>query len=108
MCRFVGGAGAQRQLHSFPTRRSSDLSITVLFEAEALRQSRVASTSPFFTTAPDRKSTRLNSSHVSRSYAVLCLQKKTAPCRRSSPAARSRRPPPRCPQEHPLRYASRP
>src|SRR6266704_2544152 len=27
-------------------------------------------------TTPDRKSTRLNSSHVSRSYAVFCLKKK--------------------------------
>src|SRR5438067_10778795 len=27
---------------------------------------------------PDRKSTRLNSSHVSISYAVFCLKKKTA------------------------------
>src|SRR5437868_10768676 len=27
----------------------------------------------------DRKSTRLNSSHVSTSYAVFCLKKKTAP-----------------------------
>src|SRR5699024_12312380 len=27
-------------------------------------------------TAPDRKSTRLNSSHVSISYAVFCLKKK--------------------------------
>src|SRR5699024_12372934 len=33
----------------------------------------------------DRKSTRLNSSHVSSSYAVFCLQKKTAiwTCRRA-------------------------
>src|SRR5437868_9131051 len=31
----------------------------------------------------DRKSTRLNSSHVSISYAVFCLKKKTL-CRRSS------------------------
>src|SRR5207249_5095594 len=35
---------------------------------------------PFFTTKPpgegDRKSTRLNSSHVSISYAVFCLKKK--------------------------------
>src|SRR5438067_5193471 len=41
--------------------------------------------------AGDRKSTRLNSSHVSISYAVFCLQKKTAPSRcarraNSSPA----------------------
>src|SRR5699024_11665890 len=28
---------------------------------------------------PDRKSTRLNSSHVSISYAVFCLKKKTPP-----------------------------
>src|SRR5699024_12344409 len=28
--------------------------------------------------SPDRKSTRLNSSHVSISYAVLCLKKKTS------------------------------
>src|SRR5438067_10443767 len=27
----------------------------------------------------DRKSTRLNSSHVSNSYAVFCLKKKTSP-----------------------------
>src|SRR5437868_9926365 len=32
----------------------------------------------------DRKSTRLNSSHVSSSYAVFCLKKKRAP---SSPAS---------------------
>src|SRR5699024_12617084 len=31
----------------------------------------------YLRTAPDRKSTRLNSSHVSISYAVFCLKKKT-------------------------------
>src|SRR5690606_40846438 len=30
-----------------------------------------------FCAAPDRKSTRLNSSHVKISYAVFCLKKKT-------------------------------
>src|SRR5690348_17782504 len=30
----------------------------------------------FFTVSPDRKSTRLNSSHPSISYAVFCLKKK--------------------------------
>src|SRR5699024_12501208 len=30
----------------------------------------------FVTAAEDRKSTRLNSSHVSKSYAVFCLKKK--------------------------------
>src|SRR3712207_8453741 len=29
---------------------------------------------------PDRKSTRLNSSHANISYAVFCLKKKTVPC----------------------------
>src|SRR5204862_1234255 len=29
--------------------------------------------------SPDRKSTRLNSSHVESSYAVFCLKKKTRP-----------------------------
>src|SRR5437764_3277547 len=32
---------------------------------------------PLITTAPDRKSTRLNSSHRCSSYAVFCLKKKT-------------------------------
>src|SRR5437870_8219295 len=31
-------------------------------------------------TARDRKSTRLNSSHVAISYAVFCLKKKTTKC----------------------------
>src|SRR5690606_42040557 len=31
-------------------------------------------------THPDRKSTRLNSSHVKISYAVFCLKKKTLAC----------------------------
>src|SRR3989442_11822789 len=35
----------------------------------------------------DRKSTRLNSSHVRISYAVFCLKKKTITRRRSSPIA---------------------
>src|SRR5699024_12259453 len=89
-----------RDLHSFPTRRSSDLEIV-----PALRPSRVsgAGTGPcaFLSgaaaqrprlraeprdreeglvadrRAADRKSTRLNSSHVSISYAVFCLKKKT-------------------------------
>src|SRR5471032_3451033 len=34
------------------------------------------STAPRPTTSPDRKSTRLNSSHITNSYAVFCLKKK--------------------------------
>src|SRR5699024_12836864 len=70
-----------QDLHSFPTRRSSDLCVRhpahrgfavgaghvdrregSLRRAEQVHQ--------------DRKSTRLNSSHVSISYAVFCLKKK--------------------------------
>src|SRR5699024_12685911 len=36
----------------------------------------------------DRKSTRLNSSHVSISYAVFCLKKKTRCGRRGTPRSR--------------------
>src|SRR5699024_11763599 len=88
-------------LHSFPTRRSSDLPGKVAQHIAEFSQSRVILTSdlPGFETtsfAPDsdcaqstdvdttietlvqtdRKSTRLNSSHVSSSYAVFCLKKK--------------------------------
>src|SRR5437870_10818112 len=38
-----------------------------------------------FTAATDRKSTRLNSSHVAISYAVFCLKKKKKQCRRDQP-----------------------
>src|SRR5207249_6427329 len=41
-----------------------------------------SATSTFAKLRPDRKSTRLNSSHVSTSYAVFCLKKKRS--RRSS------------------------
>src|SRR5574343_1211980 len=33
----------------------------------------------FIVTTSDRKSTRLNSSHITTSYAVFCLKKKTPP-----------------------------
>src|SRR5437868_8486543 len=58
-------------LHYFPTRRSSDPRSTTA----APRPTRRGARGP----APlrrDRKSTRLNSSHVSISYAVFCLKKK--------------------------------
>src|SRR5207249_10131218 len=80
-----------RDLHSFPTRRSSDLGtcndskdasrwIFLMPSVKNERASparftrrRAGDARSFFT---DRKSTRLNSSHVSISYAVFCLKKK--------------------------------
>src|SRR5207249_12001008 len=74
---------AHRDLHSFPTRRSSDLGSTCLFRTG--RAGSCRSPRPPSEPCPrraaargriDRKSTRLNSSHVSISYAVFCLKKK--------------------------------
>src|SRR5690606_40756882 len=90
---------AHAALLSFPTRRSSDLQASSAARASPLSRKRagsernIASTSSlsakrvkparsFFTSASvscegsDRKSTRLNSSHVKISYAVFCLKKK--------------------------------
>src|SRR5437870_8431159 len=64
-----------RDLHSFPTRRSSDL-VTFQQGSTALGcpyTSRMSAARD----GGDRKSTRLNSSHVAISYAVFCLKKKT-------------------------------
>src|SRR5690349_22666479 len=76
-------------LHSFPTRRSSDLQSLLGFRTLVLRRSPLGSRPPspykltwsghyyeVWRTAADRKSTRLNSSHVEISYAVFCLKKK--------------------------------
>src|SRR5690349_22336690 len=61
----------QRILHSFPTRRSSDLWPGVSITCQ--RPLAVSISTP---SHRDRKSTRLNSSHVESSYAVFCLKKK--------------------------------
>src|SRR5690606_40384662 len=81
-------------LHSFPTRRSSDLTgINQLLKVSSevgARTNRVESAEnrmfdntlqlksmlSSITDIEDRKSTRLNSSHVKISYAVFCLKKK--------------------------------
>src|SRR5690606_42152605 len=86
-------------LHSFPTRRSSDLGDQIWLSGHFLmlpysmnwaddRDLRCTaniwsnislawSTIRASNGTPDRKSTRLNSSHVKISYAVFCLKKKT-------------------------------
>src|SRR5699024_11525294 len=95
----------QRGLLSFPTRRSSDLAEAAAHVAGLLPANNLSGPSCFDFEAPaapfkagqapakaaaavadagsavelyagDRKSTRLNSSHVSISYAVFCLKKK--------------------------------
>src|SRR5690348_17701952 len=97
---FLKGSRHHRELHSFPTRRSSDLKMSVVPSSlkspvplithaggTAARDTSCATDVPFISqirTSPveasrnrmsDRKSTRLNSSHPSISYAVFCLKK---------------------------------
>src|SRR5690606_41289496 len=106
--RPLARSGHARGLHSFPTRRSSDLSspsflgglvgiggwplplgasgnaakIAAPSSAWASAAETMESFDSFFRRpastreTTDRKSTRLNSSHVKISYAVFCLKKK--------------------------------
>src|SRR5439155_6630446 len=86
---FFSCRGYPRDLHSFPTRRSSDLVIryavsvlgggdTATFLSDAsLSTPRFRLTYRKLSADRDRKSTRLNSSHVAISYAVFCSKKKS-------------------------------
>src|SRR5437870_13258612 len=68
-----------RHPHSFPTRRSSDLALprrAGIVTSPDFTGPRPPSTSSRGPRGRDRKSTRLNSSHVAISYAVFCLKKK--------------------------------
>src|SRR5437870_8654887 len=78
-------SAARRDPHSFPTRRSSDLG-TSPGHAEGARGAGGGTTGGTLRRAGDangargdRKSTRLNSSHVAISYAVFCLKKQDRP-----------------------------
>src|SRR5690606_42031338 len=63
-------------LHPFPTRRSSDLRIPNVGNADG-QAALVHRLQPLEVPLDARwKSTRLNSSHVKTSYAVFCLKKK--------------------------------
>src|SRR5437763_7050002 len=67
-------------IHSFPTRRSSDLGETPKPGPQIDRQTSCPEGGPTtlkeMVSEKDRKSTRLNSSHRCISYAVFCLKKK--------------------------------
>src|SRR5699024_12671333 len=82
-------------LRSFPTRRSSDLMLSHILPPPFRCRGPAEENCDYIRTVPDkrrflpdqgrdqfhqdRKSTRLNSSHVSSSYAVFCLTKKQTP-----------------------------
>src|SRR5688572_31552393 len=79
-------SGEHQSLHSFPTRRSSDLMASADDPYGVLVDTtmRVMTWNVWGRFGPwerraagiDRKSTRLNSSHSQISYAVFCLKKK--------------------------------
>src|SRR5690606_41311138 len=84
---FLSRYPLPRDLHSFPTRRSSDLMdpqqgrsaaqwLAEAPEEEIAQVIRDYGEEKFARRMADRKSTRLNSSHVKISYAVFCLKKK--------------------------------
>src|SRR5690625_6573076 len=92
---YLSDPRAPLDLLSFPTRRSSDLSCTSRWAIwPAVSSTRcqdrsissslgasgaaTAAPTPALLASRDRKSTRLNSSHVAISYAVFCLKKKIA------------------------------
>src|SRR5438034_6471195 len=68
--------GGHRDLHSFPTRRSSDLGSLMDLQLGDEKHTRSATSTLDVIWVLDRKSTRLNSSHTVISYAVFCLKKK--------------------------------
>src|SRR5206468_12643115 len=82
---FFYGPADHRDLHSFPTRRSSDLPAArqpprpgarPRLDDAARRGAPRRGDHAALPRVRDRKSTRLNSSHDQISYAVFCLKKK--------------------------------
>src|SRR5436309_7310366 len=84
-----GAPDDHRSVHTFPTRRSSDLSRSrdrpprhcpkvhwPKRRGAPRHRSQCATPANGLSDNVDRKSTRLNSSHVKISYAVFCLKKK--------------------------------
>src|SRR6266566_9550250 len=67
--------GARRDLHSFPTRRSSDLRPSGACPRGAAASASSRRRRSRLRESGDRTSTRLNSSHLVISYAVFCLKK---------------------------------
>src|SRR5437870_8390909 len=81
MTYFYKKSDVPQNLHSFPTRRSSDLAAHRPGSPPAPRPTwPPAHSRCSHPSGPDRKSTRLNSSHVAISYAVCCLKKQKEHC----------------------------
>src|SRR3989338_6710875 len=76
---FFERSGAPRDLHSFPTRRSSDLRFARGGTCRTAGACRRGEDDLLSDLAQDRKSTRLNSTHTSISYTLFCFLKDPAP-----------------------------
>src|SRR5438045_7623451 len=87
---FLSSAPDHGDLHSFPTRRSSDLRL----DGGPGASTAGPVVDPVVgRIGEDRKSTRLNSSHLGISYAVFCLKKKkTGQCSEWKPGLETGRP----------------
>src|SRR5438876_2642628 len=79
VCIFSFLAGGPTAKSTFPTRRSSDLPSKLLQRLQQFGKRVLLLDRHQLATQRDRKSTRLNSSHPSISYADFCLKKKTSP-----------------------------
>src|SRR5437870_10690905 len=70
------GSGTPQAVHSQLEQQLAALATQLATEFSAHQVNRIAVLPFENTTGQDRKSTRLNSSHVAISYAVFCLKKK--------------------------------
>src|SRR6202521_5525251 len=66
---------ATTEIYTLPTRRSSDLTSTESPSSPSRMPATTAAQAPVPQASVDRKSTRLNSSHLRISYPVFCLKK---------------------------------
>src|SRR5256885_6806717 len=84
---------ATTEIYTLSLHDALPISLAILFQCAHLREVRRG---PCAQSTTDRKSTRLNSSHLVISYAVFCLKKKTsdrtAPTAAPSPPDRSMAP----------------
>src|SRR5699024_12644282 len=71
----VAGGGASDTLDAHDPTDNVDIERNFALYASPMRYANDGTIEPYL--AEDRKSTRLNSSHVWRSYAVFCSKKKT-------------------------------